>query len=291
MIYNNKNYLRIIKDALREDIGKRDITTLSLIPGQKIARAFILAKEPCVVCGLDLCRDVFKTVDNKISFKAHSKDGRFVKKGTRLATLEGRAQSILTAERVALNFISLLSGVATKTRLYVLKVKPYNVRIVDTRKTIPGLRVFQKYAVRVAGGYNHRLSLDEMMLIKDNHIFVCCGRRSAACIGNLVKSAIAKKRDIKLEIEVENLNEFKAALKEKPDIIMLDNMSVKEMKKAVKIKNGTPYSKISTLIEASGRITLDNVRKVASCGVDMISLGDLTHTVRSVDVSLEFIKL
>ena len=278
MNYFSQGIKDIIKQALREDIGKRDITTTAIIPKHKYAKAILLAKENCVICGLGIAREVFKIHDKKIKFNSQVPDGQKIKKGKIIAYISGRAQSILTAERVALNFLSLLSGVATKTRAYSDKVKPYKVKILDTRKTIPGLRELQKYAVRIGGGYNHRMRLDEMALIKDNHIHV-------TRLKNIIEEA---RRMIpvgmKLEIEVRNLREFKEALEARPDIIMLDNMKVGDIKKAVLLRKAA-VSKI----EVSGNVNLNNVRKIAKTGVDMISVGALTHSVKATDISLEIL--
>jgi len=281
------NYFRgrqareIIKKALREDIGKRDITTAAIIPKNKYVKATLLAEENCVICGLGIAAEVFRTQDKRIKFKPRVSDGQKIKKGKIIAYISGKAQGILTAERVALNFLSLLSGVATKTRAYVDKVKPYKVKILDTRKTIPALRELEKYAVRIGGGYNHRMRLDEMILIKDNHIKVTGSYRDLPQITG----------SYEVEIEVKNLKEFKEVLKLKPDIVMLDNMSRKDMKKAVKIRDSLlPITyHLSPKLEASGGISLKNVEKIASCGVEMISIGALTHSFASVDISLEIL--
>ena len=261
-----------IREALNEDIGRKDITTEAIIPKNKFVKAVLVAKEDCVVCGLHIAGLVFKLKDKNIKFKPQVKDGQNLKKGKVLVEVLGRAQSILIAERVALNFVSLLSGIATSTREYVERVKPYKVKIMDTRKTIPGLRELEKYAVRIGGGYNHRMRLDEIILIKDNHWKV------TGSYLNLPKFT----ENYQVELEVKNLKEFIQALKLKPDIIMLDNMSIKDMRKAVKIRNYRLPK-----LEASGGITLKNVKKIASTGVDMISIGALTHSVNSVDISLE----
>ena len=310
MNYHNPNkisrllrpyFRQIVRSSLKEDIGKRDITTELTIPKDKRVKAVLLAKEDGVVCGLNVAAGVFKEIDKKIKFKPLVLEGQPVKKGKIIARIEGKAQSILTAERVALNFLSLLSGIATKTREYVDRIKPYKVnpafarkgrvKIMDTRKTIPGLRELQKYAVRVGGGVNHRMRLDEMVLIKDNHLRVQSSKFK-------VQSSIRKKipKDTKIEIEVKNLREFKEALRAEPDIIMLDNMKIPDIRKAIKIKRNTQYLPAgrqgairNTLIEASGGITLANVKKVAATGVDMISIGELTHSLKSMDISLEVI--
>jgi nicotinate-nucleotide pyrophosphorylase (carboxylating) len=306
MNYVNELQLKtLIKQALREDIGRKDITTESVIPKNKFVKAVLITREDCVVCGLNIVAFVFKLKDRNIRFKPQVKDGQKVRRQKVLAQVQGKAQSILAAERVALNFLSLLSGIATNTRAYVDKVKAYKVnpvrnnktqkskisngvKIMDTRKTIPGLRLLEKYAVRIGGGFNHRLSLDEMVLIKDNHLKV---------IGDYSKLRVKgyglRVKGKKIELEVKNLKEFKQALNLKPDIIMLDNMSVKDMQKAVQIRNNlslSPYHlPLNPQLEASGGITLKNIREIASAGVDMVSVGALTHSVNSVDISLEII--
>ena len=286
----NKEYILLLRNALREDIGKGDITTMLLIPKDKIVQAVLLIKEDCIVCGLGIAKAAFRLKDNKIKFKLLVKDGQCIKKGIVVAKIKGNAQAILAAERTALNSFSLLSGIATKTKKFVDMAKPYKVKIMDTRKTIPGLRGLQKYAVRIGGGYNHRFGLGEMVLIKDNHLRVT---RQASGVRRLKGMIEEVKKKIpsstKIEVEVKNLREFKEVLKGKPDIIMLDNMKVADIKKAVAIKRSTRYSVRRTLLEASGGITLKNVRQIASTGVDMISIGALTHSLASIDISLEIL--
>ncbi len=286
----------IIKQALKEDIGKKDVTTESVISKEKPAKAVLLAKENFVVCGLDVARFVFTMLDKMVKFKPNVCEGQYIRRGEIIARIEGKAAPILTAERTALNFLSFLSGVATKTKEYADAVKPYKVKIVDTRKTIPGLRELQKYAVKIGGGYNHRMKLDEMVLIKDNHLKVIGARLKVKgqnlmwkSLSEIVQKKISKK--IKVEIEVNSLKEFKEALLIKPDIIMLDNMNTNDIEKAVKIRNNLSPLTFHLLpkLEVSGGITLENVRKFAATGVDMISIGALTHSVNSVDISLEFL--
>jgi nicotinate-nucleotide pyrophosphorylase (carboxylating) len=271
----------IVRHALFEDIGKGDITTQLTIPKNKNLKAVLLAKEECVVCGLEVAEHVFRVVDKDIEFDPLIKEGQKIKKGKAIAKLGGKAHSILSAERVCLNLLCMLSGVATKTRQYVEEVKPYKVKITDTRKTMPGLRELQKYAVRIGGGFNHRMALDEMILIKDNHLQVMEG------FNQLPKVP----KGYKIEIEVQNLDEFKHALKFKPDVIMLDNMNLDDLKDAVKIRNSTTFTSHhpQTKLETSGGIDIENVKKIAACGVDIISIGDLTHSFKSVDISLEVV--
>ena len=276
-----------LKNALREDIGEKDITTEIFIPSKKSIRGVFLAKEPCVVCGLRVVAQLLKIQDKNIKFKPLVREGERVKKGKAIAKVSGRAKSILTAERVALNLLTHLCGVATKTKEFVNQIKPYKVKILDTRKTTPGLRLLEKYAVRIGGGFNHRLSLDEMILIKDNHLKVIGDKLWATGIKKAQEKFAGK---YKIEIEVNNLRDLKKALKIKPDIIMLDNMSLKDIKMAVKLRNNLSIDpRLSPKLEVSGRVNIKNIRKFASTGVEMISIGELTHSVKSVDISLEIL--
>jgi len=278
----------IIRQALAEDIATGDITTRTFIPKNKTVEAVILAKESFVVCGLRVASLVFKTKDKNIRFKALVDEGERVKKGKVLARISGKADSILTCERVALNFLSLLSGMASKTRKFVEKIKPYKVKILDTRKTIPGLRLLSKYAVRIGGGFNHRLTLNEMVMLKDTHLKILHLENKMQNFEPVIKK-IRRKKEI--EIEVRNLREFKLALKLNPDIIMLDNMKMKDIRKAVQIRNALATNPLhhSPKLEASGGINLKNVKQVAATGIEMISIGTLTHSVDSVDISLEIL--
>jgi len=281
------NYFREpdIKDilirALREDIGRKDITTEAVIPAKQSVKAILLAKERCVVCGLGVARAVFRLQDKNCRFRALVKEGDYVTKGMKLALVSGKARPILSAERVALNFLTRLCGISTLTKKFTDAVKPYKVKILDTRKTTPGLRLLEKYAVRMGGGFNHRMSLDEMLLVKDNH-----WKAAKGCI-----RLPPFTKGYQIEIEVRNLKEFRQALKLKPDIIMLDNMSIKDIKEAVKIRNqlSTNDYRPTTKLEASGGINLKNIRRIASCGVEQISVGALTHSVNSADISLEIL--
>lgn len=265
-------FKQIIQQALKEDIGKGDITTDMLISPDLKIEAVIIAKEKGVIAGLAVAKEVFKAVDKKIIFKPNTKDAKMVFPSQAVAYIKGRARSILSAERTALNFLSHLSGIATLTGKFSDKVRPYKVKIFDTRKTLPGLRQLQKYAVRSGGGFNHRFSLDDMVLIKDNHI--------KAMQGCLSLPKVSK--GCKIEIEVNNLKEFKDALKIKPDIIMLDNMKLDDIKKAVKLKKGK-----KPILEVSGGINLKNVSAIARTGIDRISVGALTHSAPALDFSLE----
>jgi len=269
----------IIRHALIEDIGKGDITTQLTIPKDKEIEAELLVKESCVICGLGAAKRVFEMMDSGIIFKPLVKEGQVLKNKKVIVKISGRAGNILTSERVALNLLSMLSGIATKTREYVKLIEPHKVKITDTRKTIPGLRELQKYAVRVGGGHNHRMGLDEMILIKDNHIKVTDGYDKLPSVP----------KGFKIEIEVQDMEEFKHALRFKPDVIMLDNMSIKEIKEAVSIRDNTKFTShhLPTKLEVSGGVNLESVKEIASSGVDIISIGELTHSIKSVDMSLE----
>ena len=269
----------IIRRALAEDIGQGDITTRLHVPPGINIKAKIIAKEDFLLCGIGLAKEVFKTVDPGLKFKPQAQEGAKVSKKQVLAIISGKASSILTAERVALNLLSFLSGVATKTNKFVKNIQPLKTKITDTRKTIPGLRGLQKYAVRIGAGYNHRMRLDEMILIKDNHLKIMGG-----CL-NLFKAP----KGYKIEIEAQSLKEFKRALTFKPDIIMLDNMRFQDIAKAVSIRNNFKFNNqpCSILLEVSGGIHLGNVKKYAATGVEIISIGELTDSITSVDVSLD----
>ncbi|MCX7927906.1 MAG: carboxylating nicotinate-nucleotide diphosphorylase [Candidatus Omnitrophica bacterium] len=279
---NWNNVDAIIRHALIEDIGRGDITTQLTIPENKITHAKIITKQDCVVCGIPIAKRVFELVDKNINFIEKAKEGQRLKPNAVISEVTGNARHILHAERVALNFLGMLSGIATKTREYVDAIEPLKVKITDTRKTMPGLRELQKYAVRIGDGVNHRISLDEMILIKDSHIQIAQG----------IQKLPSVPKGFKIEIEVENLEQFKHALKFKPDIIMLDNMSIEDIKEAVKIRDSIDFSKShhpKTLLEASGGITLKNVRQVAETGVDIISIGELTHSVKSIDIGMDIV--
>ena len=276
----NENILvdKIIERALLEDIGTGDITTKSIIPSNLKAKGIIKTFGEGVVAGLGIACLVFKKLDSDITFQEKIKDGTKVARGKVLAEITGPARTILKGERVALNFLQRMSGIATITSKFCQEVKDFPVRIVDTRKTTPGLRILEKYAVRMGGGYNHRFGLYDAVLIKDNHIAVAGGIKSAV---NSVRKQIS--HTVKIEVEVENLSQFQEALEMKVDIIMLDNMNLDTMKEAVKMVKG------KVLIEASGGITLEKARKIAQTGVDLISIGALTHSVKSLDISMEII--
>jgi len=277
----------VVRVALKEDVGKEDITTNLIIPKGKKAKGIIrTAKEKGIIAGLPVAELVLKTVNKKVKFKAKVKEGERVKKGQIIAEISGDARSILIVERPALNFLQRLSGIATLTNRFVEKVKSHKVKIFDTRKTTPGLRYLEKYAVRCGGGYNHRMGLWDMVLIKDNHLRLqASGLRLQALVKKLRKR-IPKRME--MEVEAKNLREVREALKARVDIIMLDNMDLKTMRKAVKLCRGSQVAgRRSPIIEASGGITLRNVTKIARTGVNRISIGALTHSAQALDISLD----
>ncbi len=283
----NREIRLIIKRALREDIGREDITTLLAIPYHFKMRGTILAKEKGILCGIDIAKSVFKERSRTIKFKALKSEGEKFSAGERIALVEGDARLILSCERVALNFLSLLSGVATLTYEFVKRTKGTPAKILDTRKTTPNLRILEKYAVRIGGGYNHRYSLQEAILIKDNHLragrFIHKGQidqqRLSKCISYLRTFS-----GIKIEIEVEDFEEFKKVIAYKPDIVMLDNFSLSEIEKAVRYRD-LYFPKVK--LEVSGGVSLVNVRRISHTGVDFISVGALTHSPKAIDFSLE----
>ncbi len=276
MLYNPQ-IDKIIALALEEDIGTGDITTLSTIPAEATAHGRFIAKEDTVICGLSVAKKVFLTVDPTVCVTFHFSDGDRVKKGDVIAEVSGNARSLLTAERTALNLLQRLSGVAKRTAECVAMVEGTKAKIADTRKTTPGMRALEKYAVRVGGGTNHRFNLADGVLIKDNHIAAAGG--IAAAIRNARKSI---PHTLKIEVEVENFDELNEALEAGADIIMLDNMTDEAMAQSVKITAGR------ALLEASGNMDRRDLRKVAETGVDIISIGALTHTVKAADISLKF---
>jgi len=266
---------RLIDLAIAEDIGSGDITTDSLVPADLEGRAVILAKEPLVLAGLETARQVFLRFDEQIVFKTNGEDGDQIESGATFVKLEGRLAALLKAERIALNFLQRLCGIATHVRAYMDEMGESPVRLVDTRKTTPGWRVLEKYAVRVGGAANHRMGLYDGVLIKDNHIAACGG----------VKPAIARARKdishlVKIEVEVSTLEEAGQAVAAGADVIMLDNMNVQMIRQAVDVIGR------NALVEVSGNVTMDRLKALAETGVDLISIGALTHAARSVDISM-----
>lgn len=267
----------LIEKALKEDVGTGDITTLSTIPADKTITGRFIAKETGILCGVDVARAVFAFVDPAIELNFSYKDGDKIEKGEVIATVSGLARSILTGERLALNLLQHMSGVATRTGEAVAKVQGTRARIADTRKTTPGLRVLEKYAVKCGGGSNHRFNLADGVLIKDNHIEAAGGITAAV---EMARRNIP--HTLKIEVEIETFEQLEEALAAGADIIMLDNMSNEDMKKAVEIVAGR------AITEASGNMGEKDLRAVAETGVDLISIGALTHSVKALDISLKF---
>lgn len=265
----------LIETALKEDIGSGDITTDNLVAHDVRGKGVIIAKEKAVIAGLDIARLVFEQLDPKIIFKPECKDGDIVMDGGIVLKVEGILRSLLMGERTALNFLQRLSGIATHVRSYVDRLTNKKVRLVDTRKTTPGLRVLEKYAVRVGGACNHRMGLYDGVLIKDNHIAACGGiTKAVKHIRNNVSHLI------KIEVEVSGLDEVKEAVRAGADVIMLDNMDIGRIKQSIE------YIDKRALVEVSGRITIESLNRLADAGVDIISVGALTHSARSVDLSM-----
>ncbi len=267
----------IIDAALQEDMPSGDITSENIIPPESASEAFIVAKEKGILAGMEVAERVFKKVDPALNFARYAEDGCLVEKGEKLALLKGSSISLLKGERTALNFLQRLSGIATTTNYFLQELKGSQTKVLDTRKTTPGLRMLEKYAVKVGGGKNHRFSLSDMVLIKDNHLKI------VGSITEAVERAKAKVEDrIKVEVETRSVEEVKEAYSCGADMIMLDNMSLEEMKEAVRWIDGR------VPLEASGNITLDRLREIASLGVDFVSVGSLTHSYKSLDISMEF---
>ena len=268
--------IEMIKAALLEDVGSGDITA-QLISANKIVMAQVITREPAVICGIDWVNETFRQVDKNIKITWHVKDAEQAVANQQLFEVTGNARCILTAERTALNFLQLLSGTATTTSYYVEKIKHTKTKLLDTRKTFPLYRQAQKYAVKCGGGENHRMGLYDMFLIKENHIASC------GSITKAIEAARSLHGDKKIEIEVENLTEYTEALVAKPDIIMLDNFSVEDIKVAVDRKHE------AIKLEISGNVNLDNIATYAALGVDYISVGAMTKHVRAIDLSLRIL--
>lgn len=268
----------LIQIALEEDIGSGDITTDYTVDPEIKGKGIIVAKESLIIAGLEVAKDVFTFIDPEVVCRPFFKDGDLVKNGDTVMEIEGKLRVLLIGERTALNFMQRLSGIATNVRSYVELFGNKKIRLVDTRKTIPGWRVLEKYAVRVGGAYNHRIGLYDGVLIKDNHIVACGG----------ISKAIERIRDkvshlVKIEVEVSDLPSVKEALAAKADIIMLDNMDVHQIKEAVALINK------KAIVEVSGGVTKENLNFLSDTGVDIISIGALTHSARSMDLSMRII--
>lgn len=276
---------RIVDAALEEDGARDDVTTRALVPPDQEGSASIVMKSEGVVCGLPVAEAVFAELDPSLRFEALQSDGACVRSGDGVAHVQGALAPILGGERVALNFLQRLSGIATATRRLVDAVAGLDVRIVDTRKTTPGLRALERYAVRVGGGHNHRFNLSDGVLIKDNHLAAARLRRGLTIAQVVERARAAAPHTLRIEVEVTSVNEAREALEAGADAILLDNMSVKDMRAVVEEARGR------TLIEASGGVTLENVRAIAETGVNIISVGALTHSAPALDISLEIAEM
>ena len=270
------NIDKLILDALREDIPNEDITTNSIIKSYTSGKAQLICKQDGIIAGLNVFARVFTLLDAKANLKFYCKDGESVKKLDLLGEVEGDIRAILSGERTALNFLQRMSGIATYTKKVVDLLDGSDIKLLDTRKTSPNNRVFEKYAVKAGGGFNHRFNLSDGIMLKDNHIAAAGGIKKAVSLAREYAAFVHK-----IEVEVENFDMLKEALEAKADIIMLDNMSIEEMKEAVKIVNHR------ALVECSGNITLENIAKLREIGVDYISSGALTYSAAVLDLSLK----
>ncbi len=272
---------RIVRLALDEDIGAGDATTLATVPEAAQASARVVAREPLVVAGLALAEAAFQLLSLEVKIQRIATDSRRLEKGDVLLTLKGPARPILTAERVALNFLQRLSGIATLTARFVDAVQGTRAKILDTRKTTPGWRRLEKYAVTCGGGHNHRMGLFDLVLIKDNHL-AALRHEPHTAIGAAVARARARFPDLKVEVEADTPEQVQQALESGADIILLDNMDLEQLRTAVRWVSGKAQT------EASGGVTLESVRRIAETGVDLISVGALTHSARAADIALDF---
>lgn len=277
MILDFKQVDKVIRNALDEDMPYGDVTTDNLIAPEDQSEARFIAKADGVLSGVTVMKRVFELIDPEVSVEIFFEDGAEIHRGDVLAHIAGRTGSVLKGERTALNLLQHLSGVATRTHVFTELVKDYPVSVADTRKTLPGLRYLEKYAVRCGGGRNHRFSLSDAVMLKDNHIVAAGGILPAV---EKVRAAIP--HTVKIEVETENLDMVREALEAKADIIMLDNMSVEQMTEAVRIIAGR------ALVEASGDVTEERIVRIAQTGVDIISIGCITHSVKAMDISLKF---
>jgi nicotinate-nucleotide pyrophosphorylase (carboxylating) len=269
----------LIARAIKEDIRTGDVTTNAIIDKKKRAKAIWQSKEGGIIAGLDLANFVYRKLDAQLEWVPHFEDGDYIEAGTEIVEMKGSCRAILSAERIALNIAQRMSGIASMTHRFVTELKGTSVSILDTRKTVPGLRLLDKYAVVLGGGDNHRMGLFDLALIKDNHITAAGG------IDRAVQLVRAENPNMQIEVETSTLDQVKEALSEGVDIIMLDNMSIELMKEAVMLIDG------KAITEASGNITLERIRQVAETGVDCISVGALTHSVKAFDISQKLQKL
>lgn len=272
-------YETIIRRALEEDVGTGDVTTMSVIDPALKGIAEIKAREDLILAGMAVGKKVFEILNPDAQFEASFEDGNQVLKDDVIARVTGRVADLLMGERVALNFLQRLSGIATLTSQFVERVKGYHVKIIDTRKTTPGLRKLEKDAVRVGGGFNHRFALSDGILIKDNHIVACGG------IFEAVKRARERMpHTLKIEVEVRSVDDVREALNARVDVVLLDNMDLRSIKEAMRVIDGR------LTVEVSGGVTFNNVKEIAKTGIDLISIGALTHSAKAVDISMDLVK-
>jgi nicotinate-nucleotide pyrophosphorylase (carboxylating) len=275
---------RVISAALEEDLAYGDLTSTLLIPPTLLARADIIAKAHMIVAGVAVAREVFQSIDSTLELTTHAGDGSMVRPLTTILSMKGKAQSLLQGERIALNFLQRLSGISTLTHQFCEAVRDYPVALVDTRKTTPGLRALEKWAVRLGGGKNHRFSLHDGILIKDNHLMVMASQRM-----NITQACLWARQHaphgLQICVEVETIAQVRQALKGKADVLLLDNMSPCHVRQAIDLIQK------QALVEVSGGMTLDNVRDMAEAGPDFISIGALTHSAPSMDLSMEIVPL
>ncbi len=270
---------RIINNALREDMPEGDITSENVVSQDSKSKAVITGKEEGILAGMEVAEKVFKKIDPEIRIKKYFRDGQGIKKGEKLALLQGSSISLLKGERTALNFLQRMSGIATLTREFVNGLRGSTTKLLDTRKTTPGLRILEKYAVKTGGGENHRFSLSDMVMLKDNHL------RLVGDIRTAVERARANiKPGIKIEVEASNLKEVKEAINSGADMVMLDNMSLNKMREVVEWVDGR------VPLEVSGKVNLNNIKDIALLGADYVSVGSLTHSFKSLDISMDFLE-
>ena len=278
----------LIRMAIEEDLGQGDMTSELLFKDDTIAKSNIISREEIVVCGMDVAREILTCFDKRLKLKVHVNDGRSAYVGCRIATIEGPLRSMLSAERVTLNFLQRLSGIATTTRKYVRAIQGTKAKIYDTRKTMPGWRILEKYAVRCGGGYNHRLGLYDAVLIKDNHL-AQLGRNFYPKLKKIIQQARKVKGAKFIAIEVDHVDDQLNHVLKIPgvDIVLLDNMGQWQLKHAVEMRNAMCGKNKKPLLEASGNITLSSVSGIAQCGIDRIAVGAITHSARAVDIGLD----
>jgi len=280
--------LPLIRMAIEEDLGRGDVTSEILFKDDTVAKANVISREEIIVCGMEITREILKCYDERLKLKVRVNDGESAHVGSKLATIEGPLRSMLTAERIMLNFLQRLSGIATTTGKYVRAIQGTKAKIYDTRKTMPGWRILEKYAVRCGGGYNHRLGLYDGILIKDNHL-AQLGRNFQPKLRKIICKAVKVKGVKFVAVEVDHVDDQLNYVLEIQgiDIVLLDNMGQWQLKHAVDMRNRICGKNKKPLLEASGNITLDSVSAIAQCGIDRIAIGAITHSARAVDIGLD----